>query len=125
CALVGDFWKVVNPLDTLFAPFDRFARNRSLPAAAGWVAVFVYASIIWMEIAWDESDSPRAIAQVMIGYSILTWAAMYWFGREAWFSRGDALSRFFATLGRFAPLDIGLENRRVVRWRLRPYAVGL
>jgi hypothetical protein len=125
CALVGDFWKVVNPLDTLFAPFDRFASNRPLPMAAGWIAVLVYAAIIWMEIAWDESDSPRAIAFMILGYSIFTWAAMSCFGREAWLARGDALSRFFATLGRFAPLDIGLSARRIIRWRLRPYALGL
>jgi hypothetical protein len=126
-ALVGDFWKIANPLDTLFAPFERFTTKRPMPRALGcWPAVAFYALFLWMEIAWDGSDSPRAIVIVILVYSVLTGIAMAYFGREAWLERGEALSRFFATLGRFAPLHFELSpERRVVACRLRPYAAGL
>jgi hypothetical protein len=125
-ALVGDIWKVVNPFDTVFAAFERWLPRRiSPPRFAAWPAVVLYLVFLWLEMAWHGADSPRSIAGVMAAYAVVTWIGMAIFGREAWLERGEFLSLVFGILGRFAPLHVELERRRVSKWHLRPYAVGL
>jgi hypothetical protein len=135
-ALVGDIWKVANPLETIFAALERWharvtgGRALSLgigaPARlAAWPGVFLYIVFLWLEMAWHGADSPRSIASVMAAYALVTWLGMWVFGREAWLERGEFFSLVFGLLARFAPLHVELEGRRVSRWHLRPYAVGL
>jgi hypothetical protein len=76
-------------------------------------------------MAWAGSDSPRGIATVIAAYAALTWAGMWAFGREAWLAHGEVFSLVFGTLARFSPMRIGLSERRITEWHLRPYAVGL
>ena len=135
-ALVGNLWIMANPLETVFAALEHlharmfFGKQLSLhlpspPWMQAWPAVALYLIFVWLEIAWDGSDSPRAIATAIAGYSIVTWAGMWIFGREAWLERGEAFSCVFGLLARFSPTRIGLTDRRVSEWHLRPYAVGL
>src|SRR5205085_8429458 len=58
-------------------------------------------------------------------YSLMTWKGMALFGREEWLVRGEVFSRVFGLLSRFSPMQIEIRGRRIVEWRLRPYAVGL
>lgn len=135
-ALVGDLWKVSNPLETVFAAGERIyakltggkslSRDRPVPASMGsWPAVALYLLFLWLEIAWDGSDSPVRVAAAIAAYSAATWIAMGIFGREAWLARGEVFSRVFGLLSRFAPMRIALADRRIVEWRLRPHAIGL
>jgi hypothetical protein len=129
-ALVGDVWKLVNPLDTIFSAAERafgIATPRRVlpPLVQSWPAVALYLVFLGLEIAWDGSDSPSNIAVVILAYSALTWIGMWLFGRETWLERGEVFNRVFGLLARFSPMHIGLTNRRVSEWHLRPYAVGL
>ena len=135
-ALVGDAWKIANPLDTIFAfaerlharlrPGKHLSRDFRIPPWVGaWPCVVLFLVFLWMEMVWEESDHPARLAQAILGYSALTWAGMFLFGRESWTAHGEVFSRVFGILSRFAPLAIRLENRRVVEFRLRPFAVGL
>jgi hypothetical protein len=134
-ALIADLWAIASPLETLFAFAERmaarwrggpFGLGLSPPARlASWPAAVLYLAFLWMEIAWEGSDSPRAIACVILAYSALTWTGMFLFGREAWLQRGEVFHRVFGVLARFAPMRIVLRDRRVTDWKLRPYAVGL
>ena len=135
-ALVGDLWRVANPLETLFAAAERaYARVRggkslslglAMPRGmAAWPALALYLAFLWMELVWEGADSPFLIAVAMAAYSALTWAGMWLYGREAWLERGEAFTRVFGVLARFAPLGVRLADRRIVRWELRPYALGL
>jgi hypothetical protein len=135
-ALVGDLWRVVNPLDTLFAAAERvyarlaggrpLARGLRVPPSVGaWPAVVLYLLFQWMELVWDGTDSPRQVAIAIAAYSALTWIGMGLFGRAAWLEHGEVFTRVFGVLARFAPVEVELDERRVVRLRLRPYAVGL
>jgi hypothetical protein len=132
---LGDVWRLANPLETIFAAAERaFARlgGRSLsrgivpPRWMGmWPVVFLYLAFLWMEIAWEGSDSPASIAALMLGYAALTWTGMWLYGRETWLERGEVFNRVFGVFARFAPLRLELAERRVAGWELRPYAVGL
>jgi len=128
-ALVGDVWKIVNPLETIFRVAERAglrALRRELPPAAGvWPAVALYLVFIWMEIAWDASDRPAAIAAAIAAYSLVTWIGMFVFGAEAWLAHCEAFARLFGTLARFSPSEVRVAGGRLIEWRLRPYAVGL
>jgi len=135
-AFIGDLWKVVNPLETLFAAAERaYSRLRdgkrlslglAVPSSMqAWPAVALYLSFLWMEMAWEGSDSPARIAAAILAYSALTWTGMWLFGREAWLERGEAFTRVFGVLARFSPMRIRMADRRVTEWELRPHAVGL
>jgi hypothetical protein len=128
-AFVGDLWPVVNPWATVYdlvrgeRPPER--PRVTLPARWG-VAPAVLAFVIFaaMELAWPQSEVPRALAFAMLAYSAFTWIAMAVFGRDVWLARGELFSVYFAVLGRFAPLAVtaGNPHRGLVA---RPFAVGL
>jgi len=128
-ALVGDVWKIVNPLATIFRAAQRLGvrpLNRPLARRIGvWPAVALYLIFIWTEIAWDASDHPASLAVAIVGYSLITWLGMFVFGAAAWLDHGEVFTRVFGTIARFSPSDIRLFDGRLVEWKLRPYAVGL
>jgi hypothetical protein len=136
-ALVIDLWRVVDPLDTIFAAAERawarmsggrmLVRGLRLPTWVGaWPAVALYLVFQWMELVWEGTDSPRQVAIAISAYSLVTWIGMALFGRSAWLGHGEVFTRVFGVLARFAPLEVALdERRRVARLALRPYAVGL
>ena len=135
CALAGDLWVLVNPLETLFAAAERgwlrltgkaLSRGLALPAWVGaWPALALYLLFLWMEMVWEGSDSPSRIAAAMVAYSVLTWVGMALFGRAAWLAHGEVFTRVFGVFARFAPLGVRLQDRRIAALELRPYAVGL
>jgi hypothetical protein len=135
-ALVGDVWAIVNPLDTIFGwaetlharwrPGKPLGPRLNFPERLGvWPAVAFFLAFLWMELAWEASDHPASLAAAMLGYSILTWIAMYGFGRAEWLAHGEVFARVFGVLARFAPLEIRVAEGRIVEWKLRPYAIGL
>ena len=135
-ALIGDLWRVVNPLETLYAAAERtysrlrggkqLGRNLVLPSSIEiWPVVVLYLVFLWMEMAWEGSDSPAAIAAAIMAYAVLTWIGMWLYGREAWLERGEVFTRVFGVIARFSPTRIELVDRRIATWELRPYAVGL
>lgn len=135
-ALFGDVWKLVNPIDSIFMAVERL-HSRWRPGKSfgpGWVlaewvgvwpAVGLFVVFLWMEIAWEESDHPARLAAAILGYSALTCAGMFAFGRRRWLDAGEVFNRVFGVLARFAPTRIRIENGRVAELELRPYAVGL
>jgi hypothetical protein len=87
--------------------------------------VLLYVLFLWMETAWDGSDVPARVAAAMLAYSVLVWAGMAIYGREAWLEHGEAFTRVFGLLARFSPTEVRLQDRRLTALALRPYAVGL
>ena len=104
CALLGDLWRPLNPLATLFP--DRLSLRLRYPEWLGvWPAVVLFFCFAWAELVWRDKDVPLYLARVLLGYSVLTWIGMLLFGRQAWLERGEAFSLAFGILGRFGPLD--------------------
>jgi len=165
-ALIGNLWAIVNPLDTLFAWAEAlYARLRSgRPLAIGlrypdsfgvWPSVALFLAFVWMELVWENSDTPASLAAAILAYSAFTWFAMLLFGRTEWLRRGEVFSVAFAILARFAPTETRVVDREACAqcrapqcgraaadcidcadcwnraraqdraWNLRPFAVGL
>ena len=100
-ALLGDLWSVLNPWKVINPP-GRF----KLPSALGaWPAAALLLAFAWIEIVWHENAQPANIAWLAIGYSVLTWAGMFAFGREAWLKSGEVFTVYFGFIGRLAPIE--------------------
>ena len=117
CALIGDLWRPLNPLATLFP--DRGSLRLRYPRWLGvWPAVVLFFCFAWSELVWRDKDVPLYLARVVLAYSVLAWLGMFLFGRETWLERGEAFTLAFGILGRFGPLD----TREAT---LRPPGAGL
>ena len=66
-ALVGDAWKIANPLETIFVfaerLYERWRPQRRLSRAARlppwvqvWPSVVLFLAFLWMEMVWEEND---------------------------------------------------------------------
>ena len=120
-AVAGDFWALLNPWKALY-PAGLRGLRRGLPAAVGvWPAAALLLAFAWIEIVWEGNAVPANIAWLALGYSALTWAGMFVFGREAWQKCGEVFTVYFGFLSRLAPLEVGTKNVLY----LRPPAAGL
>ncbi len=116
CALVGDLWALLNPLRTLFAWGEalyatlaggrRLSRDLPYPVWLGvWPAAAAFLCFAWAELVWRDNDVPAFLAWAMVGYCLVTWIAMFVFGRVVWLQNGEAFSIAFGIMARFAPLE--------------------
>jgi hypothetical protein len=132
-AFVGNVWPALDPWRTLFEAADALVRRVtgrreislgwSYPPALGmWPAVAFLLAFAWCEFVYAQAAVPRHIAGLVLAWSVLTLTGMVCFGRQVWQERADVFARYFATLGRFAPLAAGGDGRSLV---LRPFGRGL
>lgn len=135
-AVAGDLWALVSPWKTLslwtealarnIRPAGQFGLRRTLPAGVGvWPAAVLLLVFAWLEIVWEGNSIPANIAWLALGYSLLTWAGMFAFGREAWLRSGEVFTVYFGLLARLAPSEVRVTNAAACEWNLRPPAAGL
>ncbi|NIZ63047.1 hypothetical protein DL239_18945 [Sedimentitalea sp. CY04] len=114
-ALVVDLWSSLNPfatvVDAALARFEPRKRRSHPPAWAGWLAVFGLIFLSWIELVSDWSENPRAMALIVLLYTLGLFLGAFWLGRSAWFQTADPLTLLFGLLGRLAP--IGIQRNRV------------
>lgn len=131
--LLGDLWALLNPWRSVFEatewllqrvrPGLRLGLNADYPRRLGcWPAAILFAWFIWAELIWPDSDSPASLAQMVVTYSLITWAGMLIFGCRTWLRHGEVFTIVFGLLARFAPTEYDPARRE---WNLRPWAVGL
>ncbi len=135
-ALVGPAWNWIDPFATLHDIAAAVARRlRSGSGAvradvvtgdatklASWPAVAGFAFFAWLELVFFVTGA-RLLGLVLVGYTIVTVAAMGQFGRDAWRSSGETFSVWFRLLGRMAPFALDAEDPNGVR--RRSFASGL
>ena len=85
------------------------------PQALGsWPAVILLLFFGWLEVIYPLASVPAQIAWLVLAWTALTLAGMTLFGRAVWQQHADVFALYFATLGRFAPLGGGPDERRVL-----------
>jgi hypothetical protein len=125
-ALVGNLWPLVNPWRVLFDWTEGLARRLGfgdgleldepyLEALGIWPAVGLYLVFVWFENVFAGSYGPRNIALFALAYSLITIYGMAFFGKESWLRHGEAFSVFFGLLGRFAPTEVSVKDRKVCK----------
>jgi hypothetical protein len=131
-AILGPVWPWLDPFTALYdlaaAALRRLGlRGRSprdLPAPLGaWAAVAGLCFVVWLELV-AKVAAGRQLAVVLLGYTVITLAAMAQYGRDAWRRRGETFSAWFRVLGRLAPFALAgdPEDGTVAR---RPLGSGL
>jgi len=122
-ALFGDLWVLVNPFDTVVAAAQSIRRwvgggggestgqtERRNPAQ--WSAALLLLSFIWLELAYHDSASPRAVAVWLAAYFAAVLAGAAWWGRE-WLRYGEGFGALFDALGHLSPLSVADGRMRV------------
>ncbi len=116
-ALVGNAWRIINPLKILFEvaewTYIRLSKNNSLslnrdyPTRLGvWPAFALFLGFAWVELVYPSSAVPKTLSIFIIYYSLISWIGMFIFGKERWTTNGDAFTVFFDLFGCFAPTEV-------------------
>lgn len=124
-ACVGNIWPALDPWLTVFEWTDKAARrlgrsngvslNLVYPAWLGaWPAVFLLLLFVWIEVLYPGAAVPSHLATLALAWTAFTLAGMICFGLDAWRRNVDVFALYFATLGRFAPIDPGFDGRGIV-----------
>ncbi len=104
--IFGNLWELFNPFKTLLDGLEgiigKNTRPREYPKRLGyWPAFASYFGLIWLELVGTGiGGTPRDLALLIVGYTVLTLLAAYWFGREIWFKYGELFSVFFGLVAR-------------------------
>jgi hypothetical protein len=120
--LVGDVYALINPWKLAVAGLERLGLNLSRPRArfppelGYWPACVLYLALIWMELF--VGPKPAVLASALLGYSVLTFAGVAWFGKEAWFVHADVFGLYFRLTGTLAPVEY-VRGGEKGRWRVR------
>ena len=117
---VGDAWRALNPLDTLaLIAFGRRLPERTRRADPGlWPAAAMVGSFVWMELAYHDPSSPRAIGIWLVAYTVAALAGAVLWGR-AWLRDGEGFAALFHLLASLAPLHRDDDTGRLrARWPL-------
>ncbi len=118
-ALFGNLWAVVNPWKTLFTwaegmyrwafPDKQFGLGREMPAHWGiWPAAILFFCFAWVENS--EINNPRDLGWFAVGYSVITWAGMFIFGKQEWLRRGEVFSLVFGLFARFSVTEVRVPS---------------
>ena len=125
---VGDVWRALNPLDTLAViVFGRRIPERTERLDPGlWPAAVMIGSFAWLELAYHDPASPRAIGVWLVAYTVAALAGAAVWGRD-WLRTGEGFAALFGLLAALAPFHRDeVTGRLRVRWpitglsRVRP-----
>ena len=145
---VGDVWALLNPWKIIYGWAEGawarvtgkpLSRNARYPEELGvWPAVAFFMIFAWAENAWPNAGIPSHLVTLALGYTVITFAGMYVYGRDVWLRHGEAFSIAMGLFARFAPLEVRArdgapgdyeafaqapaEEREV---HLRPWGAGL
>ncbi len=122
-ATVGNVWAVVNPWKIVFewverllagrggfTPLQRYPKSWSV-----WPALFLFGVLAWLENVYTGSAVPYKIGTIIIVFSVIQWAGMLYFGKNAWLRNGDPLAVLFGLFARFSITEVRVAGRKLCR----------
>ena len=115
-ALVGNVWVVINPWKTVYELAERRfpqlqGAGQEWPEGYGiWPALALFAAYRWAELALPERSDPETLAMLIIVYSVVTFTAMWYFGKHTWLRFGDPFSVFFRLLSKLSPTEVRVRD---------------
>ena len=125
-ALFGNVWAFLNPWKITFEWYRRIIGRIGGRANEPedppfdypdwldvWPALALFFLFAWAENVFTSAYQPRALAIMVLLYSILAWAGMAAFGKTAWLRRGEAFAVLFGFFARFSPTEARVTDRAV------------
>jgi hypothetical protein len=117
--VLGNPWPSLSPFRTIFGALERVAgwidlgrvdAGLAYPRGLGrWPAAALLFVALWAELVLPESETPITVANLMLGYTILTLAGLLLFGPVAWLRHAELFEVLLGWFGRIGPI-----GRRVV-----------
>jgi len=131
-ALAGNFWRLVNPWKILFEWVEALVggdepsgSSRTGRGGTGlyrypdnwgvWPAIILFLAFAWLENVYSGSVIPRQLGLIIVLYSLITWAGMVVFGKNAWLKHGEVFSVLFGFFARFSPTEVRAVNPSLCR----------
>jgi hypothetical protein len=122
-ATIGNVWAVVNPwkivfewVETLLAGRGGFTSLQRYPKSwSVWPALVLFGVFAWLENVYTGSAVPNNIGIIIIVFSIIQWAGMFYFGKNAWLRNGDPLAVLFGLFARFSITEVRVAGRKLCR----------
>lgn len=117
--LLGDLWSWINPWYGPARLIRRIAGDRVVPLPEWlgvWPAFALFGGFAWFELIYPAPDDPARLAFVVGAYAAFTLLAIAVFGYQAWTTRGEFISVFYAMLARFAVFGRGDDGRLDLSW---------
>lgn len=115
CLVFGDLFRPLNPWTGPVRLLRRLLGRTGgvgLSRLGAWPAVAGFLAFGWFEIVSLAPADPAVLARVILAYWLLVLALATAEG-EDWLRRGEAFTRYFATVGRIAPLWTVPEGARI------------
>lgn len=122
-ATIGNVWMVVNPWKIVFewvegplsggrgfTPLQRYPISWSV-----WPALVLFGIFAWLENVYRGNAVPHNIGTIVIVFSVIQWAGMFYFGKAAWLRFGDPFAVLFGIFSRFAPTEVRVGDRKLCR----------
>lgn len=111
--LFGDFFRLMSPWRALARGVSWLANKLTkgeLPAPIAyprwlgrWPAAVSVGVFAWVELVYNDRDTPTTLAVMAIAYAAFQLVAMSLFGIEAWSDNGDGFGVYFGLFARLAP----------------------
>ena len=117
--LFGDVFRAFSPWRALGRLIERVAPPpaRGYPERLGrWPAAAGLLVFTWIELVSEWPGDPRAVALLVIAYTVLTLAAQAVYGVDAWTRNGEAFAVYFNLFSRLSVFEVrdGVAGRRRV-----------
>ena len=121
-ALFGNVWAFLNPWKITYEWFRRLIGRAGEPedppfdypdGLGVWPALALFFLFAWSENVLVSAQQPRSLAVMVLLYSVVAWAGMAAFGKNAWLRNGEAFIALFGIFSRFSPTEARVVNREV------------
>ena len=117
-ALLGDWYALINPWQTLTRFWPRAVRGLvRYPAWLGvWPAFAFYLAFIWLELL--GRTTPHSLSLLLLAYTAINLAGAVLVGARDWFWHCEFFAVFLRLLALMAPLDVRAAGSGVqLAWR--------
>lgn len=103
--VVGDVMRALNPFVAVVRLLERATgdRRRPAPPPPSWVPAALLAAFAWFFVAYHRPGSPRAVAVLVVAYTLVAVAAGLRWGSR-WLVTGEGFGALSAALSAVAPM---------------------
>lgn len=122
--LAGDVWRIFNPMSTFATGAEwvktrvfKIKNQRTPKNDTHWWAAAVLLVFVWLELAYHNSGSPRAIGVFLSAYTAFIILGAAFRGRS-WALNADGFGVLFKYFGAIGPLQHDSNNRLRLCWPL-------
>ena len=125
-AIIGNLWALVNPWKIAWGFLARAAGSLqpgalaqpklAYPAKWGlWPALLVFLAFAILETVIAGAAGPRALAWILVIYTVYNFLGMYLFGRDVWLRNAEGFTVVYGFMARFAITEVSIREVSVAR----------